>query len=76
MDYIAKYAHNGNDTPGTLRLDAADDASAVEEIKVFVEGGMRGDGAGSGTWASVELSDGSACVYRNFFGQAKGGVAA
>ena len=76
MIYIAKYAHNGRDIPGTLRLSATDDAGAVAEIKAFVVAGLRGDqSSDSGTWANVELSDGSACVYRNRFGEPEGGIA-
>jgi hypothetical protein len=76
MIYTAKYAHNGRDIPGTLKLSATDDAGAVAEIKAFVIAGLiASQPSDSGTWANVELSDGSACVYRNRFGKAEGGIA-
>lgn len=65
MGYTAKYGHSNNDAQGRLNLDATDDASAMAEVDGFVAAGYR-----NGTWATIELSDGSAYTARNEHGRA------
>ena len=62
--YIARYAHSDTDTPADLALDASNDAEAKAEIKAFVASGYR-----NGTWANIELADGSVYSCRNMHGE-------
>lgn len=65
MTYTMRYGHAANAIPGTLTLDAKDDANAVAELREFVAAGYRSE-----TWANVDLSDG-----RTFGAHNKSGIA-
>jgi len=69
-NYLASFAHTDDGPVGHIRLNAASDAQAVEEVREFVRHGYR-----NGTWASVELSDGRIYGCRNEHGDALGGYA-
>lgn len=66
--YQITYGHTQADcTPGTLTLDATNDADAVDEVRKFVKDGYRGE-----TWATLVLTDGRAYSMRNVRGDAVG----
>lgn len=65
--YTARFGHTEESIPGTIELSATSDSSAVIEIRQFVLNGYR-----NGTWANVQLSDGSVYCCKNEHGEAVG----
>jgi hypothetical protein len=66
--YTIRYCHDDNCTPGTLEIEAASDAAAVEALRKFVRDGFRNQ-----TWAMVDLGDGQIYGAHNSHGEVKGG---
>lgn len=64
MTYTARYAHGDSGIPGDLTLAATSDPEAIAEVDALVADGYR-----NGTWATIELADGTVYRARNEHGR-------
>lgn len=62
--YTAKYGHESNCTPGSMEIEAATQADAIDQAKQFVRDGVR-----NGTWINMSI-EGGAFAATNQHGEA------